>query len=53
MLRTFLLVGGLALMKQGSSGQILLALLVNFIFVVILFYTSPMRKGPGWAEPTA
>ena len=44
MLRNFLLVGGLALMRRGSTGQLLLGALVNFVFIIILFYCTPMKK---------
>ena len=44
MFRKFLLVAGLALLPQGSTAQLLLAIMVSFAHLVLLLNFAPFRK---------
>merc|ERR1712166_1181509 len=44
MLRKFVLVAGLALVKPGTVTQLLIAILVSFGYVCLIFYHEPMKK---------
>ena len=44
MIRKFLLVGGLALLEQGTPVQLMLAQLICLIFLCMILLTSPYKK---------